>query len=159
MAFHLAHIHDYNRFIAIDIGSYRVRAGVYDISEGKLEALSYATVRQDKKNIINGSIADMCSVALTIERAIIQASKDLDNTPEDIILSFSSHTTLSDIITTQYIRRDKTTNITMEEIDTIIKKVEAESFSRIREKAKREFSIAHDDIRLISSTITSISID
>jgi cell division ATPase FtsA len=159
MSFHLAHIHDYNRFIAIDIGSYRVRAGVYDVSEGKLEALSYTSVRQDKKNMINGSIVDMRSVALTIERAIIQASKDIENSPQDIILSFSSPATLSDIITTQYVRWDKTANITMEEIDTIIKKIEAESFSRIRERAKREFGIAHDDIRLISSTITSISID
>lgn len=159
MSFHLAHIHDYNRFIAIDIGSYRVRAWVYDISHGNLEALSYTSVRQDKKNMINGSIVDMRSVALTIERAIIQSSKDIENSPQDIILSFSSPSTLSDIITTQYVRWDKSSNITMEEIDTIIKKIEAESFSRIRERAKREFGIAHDDIRLISSTITSISID
>ena len=82
----------------------------------------------------------MRSVALTIERAIIQASKELESIPEDIILSFSSHATLSDIITTQYVRGDKTSNITMEEIDTIIKKIEADSFSRIREKAKREIS-------------------
>lgn len=101
----------------------------------------------------------MRSVALTIERAIIQATKDLETSPQDVILSFSSHTVLSDIITTQYVRGDKASIITMEEIDSIIKKIEAESFSRIREKAKREFSISHDDIRLISSTITSISID
>lgn len=47
----------------------------------------------------------------------------------------------------------------MEEIDSIIKKIETESFVRIREKAKREYGISHDDIRLISSTITAISID
>lgn len=159
MAFHLAHIHDYNRFIAVDIGSYRVRAWIYDVSWWSLTTLAQSSIRQDKKNIIDGSIADMRAVARTIERSIIQASKDIDSIPEDIILSFSSHTTLSDIITTQYVRGDKTVQISMEEIDTIIKKIESESFIRIREKAKREFWIAHDDIRLISSTITSISID
>ena len=34
MAFRLTHIHDYHRFIAIDLGLYRVRAGIYDVSEG-----------------------------------------------------------------------------------------------------------------------------
>jgi cell division ATPase FtsA len=159
MAFHLSHIQDYNRFIAIDIWSYRVRAAVYDISSWKAEELSYATIRQDRKNIINGAIADLRSVALTLERAIIQATKDLDTIPDDVILSFSSRMTLSDIITTQYIRENKNSAITMEEIDEIIKRIEAESFDRIREKARREYAIWHDDIRLISSTITAITID
>ena len=159
MSFHVAHIQDYNRFVAVDIGSYRVRAALYSLEDGDLTMLSYASVRQDKKNIINGSIVDMRSVALTIERAIMQVSRDIESTPSDIILSFSSHATLSDIITTQYVRADKNAPITMTEIDSIINRIEAESFSRIREKAKREFGIAHDDIRLVSSTITSISID
>lgn len=159
MSFHVAHIQDYNRFVAVDIGSYRVRAALYSLEDGDLTMLSYASVRQDKKNIINGSIVDMRSVALTIERAIMQVSRDIDNTPSDIILSFSSHATLSDIITTQYVRADKNAPITMSEIDSIINRIEAESFSRIREKAKREFGISHDDIRLVSSTITAISID
>jgi cell division ATPase FtsA len=121
--------------------------------------VSTASVRQDRKNIINGSIADLRSVALTMERAIVQATKDAESIPDEVILSFSSRMTLSDIITTQYIRENKNTPITMEEIDGIIKKIEAESFDRIREKARREYAIGHDDIRLISSTITAITID
>lgn len=47
----------------------------------------------------------------------------------------------------------------MEEIDTMIKKIEYESLGRAREKSKKQFGIIHDDIRLISSTLTAISID
>ncbi len=159
MSFHFSHIQEYHRFIALDIGSYRVRASVYDVSSWELKELSFASIRQDRKNMIEGSIADLRSVALTIERAIIEACREIESIPEDIILSFSSKISLSDTITTQYIRADETVPVTMNEIDTMIKRIEAESFDRMREKAQKEYGIAHDDIRLISSTITAISID
>jgi hypothetical protein len=47
----------------------------------------------------------------------------------------------------------------MEELDTMIEKIERVSLQRAKEKAKTEYAIIHDDIRLISSTLTSIVID
>lgn len=47
----------------------------------------------------------------------------------------------------------------MQEIDLMIKKVESESFVRVRKKCKEQYGIANDDIRLVSSTITNIIID
>lgn len=47
----------------------------------------------------------------------------------------------------------------MQEVDQMIKKIEAESFIRAREKCKQQFGIAHDDIRLVSSTVVNIIID
>ena len=53
MAFHLAHIHDYERFLAIDIGSYRVRTGVYSINSGEVSCVGFGWARQNKRNIIH----------------------------------------------------------------------------------------------------------
>jgi cell division ATPase FtsA len=47
----------------------------------------------------------------------------------------------------------------MSEIDSMIKKIEYESLERARDRSKKQYGIIHDDIRLISSTITSITID
>lgn len=47
----------------------------------------------------------------------------------------------------------------MQEIDTMIKKIESESFARARKKCKQQFGLAHDDIRLVSSTVINIVID
>jgi hypothetical protein len=47
----------------------------------------------------------------------------------------------------------------MSEVDTMVKKVEKESFDRVRARAKKTYGIIHDDLRLVSSTITAIEID
>lgn len=159
MAFHLAHIHDYERFLVIDIGTYRVRTGVYSAEKSELKELGYAVVRQDRKNFSNGMIADMQGVARTIEQSIVQAAQNVEKIPEDIIISFPSSDFISDKITTSYTRADPTSTLTMEELDTMIKRIEGESYVRARERAEMHSGMMKDDLRLISSTITSVSID
>lgn len=51
MAFHLAHIHDYQRFLAVDLGSHRVRASLYNIENGQLVLEGIGTTRQSRKDI------------------------------------------------------------------------------------------------------------
>ena len=41
----------------------------------------------------------------------------------------------------------------------MIKKIEHESLDRAKEKSKKQYGVIHDDIRLVSSTLTSIHID
>lgn len=62
-------------------------------------------------------------------------------------------------MTSQYIRHDKDDPLSMDEIDTMIEKIEAASLMRAKEKARSQYGLIHDDIRLISSTLTSIAID
>ncbi|MFZ2256264.1 MAG: hypothetical protein WAW59_00065 [Patescibacteria group bacterium] len=89
---------------------------------------------------------------------MIQASQKVDTIPKDVILGFSSSQFVSDHITTQYIRKSGDP-ITMSEVDTMVKKVEKNSFDRVRSRARNIFGIVHDDLKLVSSTITAIEID
>ncbi len=100
----------------------------------------------------------MRGVSLSIERSMIQASQKVDTIPKDAILAFSSSQFISDQITTQYIRKAGTP-IGMHEVDTMVKKVEKDSFDRVRKRARTSFGIVHDDLKLVSSTITAIEID
>lgn len=159
MSFHLSHIHEYSRFLAIDIGTYRVRTGVYSTDNFELSELGYSSVRQNRKNFSFGLIANMRGVAETIEQSILQATQKLDVIPEDVVISFSSSDFFFDSVTTQYVRLDPTSTLTMQELDTMIKRIEANSYSRTKEKIKKNAWIIVDDLRLISSTITNISID
>lgn len=159
MAFHLANIHDYNQFVAVDIWSHRVRTGIYGIDQWDIVFFSSSSIRQSRKNISWDSVMDMRWVTETIERSYIQAAQKYDNIPDDIILSFSSSGFIVDSVTVQYVRSKEDSVITMQEVDQMIKKIEAESFIRAREKCKQQFGIAHDDIRLVSSTVVNIIID
>lgn len=101
----------------------------------------------------------MRGVAQTIEQAIIAVGQKVEDIPKDIIISFPSHDFLFDSITTQYVRADPTSTLTMQELDTMIKKIESQSYARAYEKAKRRSGVLADDLRLISSTIVSVVID
>ena len=132
---------------------------MYSAESAELKELGYASVRQDRKNFSGGLISDMQGVARTIEHSIIQASQDIDHIPEDIIISFPSSDFLFDSITTQYTRADPSSTLTMQELDTMIKRIESQSYARAKQKAKVRSGVSSDDLRLISSTITSVSID
>jgi cell division protein FtsA len=106
-----------------------------------------------------GTIMDMQGVSHTIEKAIYEACKNIDEIPENIIMAFSPAMCIHDIMVSQYIREDGDHPISMDELDTMIEKIEEASLKRARERAKKEYAVLHDDIRLISSTLTSISID
>jgi cell division ATPase FtsA len=159
MSFRLAHIHDYERFLTVDIWTYKIRVWAFQIQKDGPKCIGYATVRQNKRNIIDGSIADLRAVSQCVERAMLLATESLETVPDDVIVSFSASVCISDILTTQYIRPDQHDPIQMDEIDTMVKKIEHESFSRIRTRAREHYGITHDDIRLVSSTITAINID
>jgi cell division ATPase FtsA len=59
MAFHLSHIHDFHRFLAVDIGTHRVRSGVYNIEASEIRCEGMASVRQSRRSIQDGSITDL----------------------------------------------------------------------------------------------------
>ena len=159
MSFRLSHIHEYNRFISIDLGSYRIRASIYEIENGVLVEKWKASIRQNRKNFLDGAITNLQWVASSIEQAIIQASDHLEEIPNDLILAFSPEICIFDSITTQYIRADHDSTLTMQEIDSMIQKIEHHSLDRAKEKSKLQYGVIHDDIRLVSSTLTAIYID
>lgn len=159
MAFRLTHIQDYNRFISIDLGFYRVHAGVYDVSGGELDCIGFSSVRQSQRNFDDGSIVDIRGVSQAIEQAIIQASQKLDTPPSDVIINFPSSAFVLDMLSTQYVRADKDSTLTMQELDSMIKLIEKDSFDRARAKSKRQFGEINDDLKLVSSTIVSVMID
>jgi hypothetical protein len=78
----------------------------------------------------------MQGVALTLEKVIHEACSDIDGIPDDI--AFSPSISIHDSTTSQYLRADGESPISMNEIDTMIEKIESASLLRAREKARRE---------------------
>lgn len=159
MGFRISNIHAYDRFIAIDLWSYRVRSALYSINDGVLQLDGYANIRQNKRNFQDGIIMDMQWVAATIEKSIHEACRWVESIPNDIIIGFSPAVCIGDSISSQYIRHDSAEPLSMDELDMMIEKIEKTSLLRVKSRAKSEFAIVRDDIRLISSTITAITID
>jgi hypothetical protein len=159
MSFRLSHIHDYNRFISIDLWLYRARAGIYDVTGWVFACTGFSSVRQSRKNFSDGAVLDIWGIWDSLEQAIMQAWEHIESIPDDVIMSFPSQAFISDLLTTQYSREDQYGVLTMQEIDTMIKRIEKTSYERARVKSQKKFWIISDDLKLISSTIVSIQID
>lgn len=87
MSFKISNIVDYNQFIALDIGTSKIKVLICSIEGGELRILGSAIMRQSKKNIIDGEIADLYGVSETIKKAITKAGENLDEIPSDIVIS------------------------------------------------------------------------
>ncbi len=159
MSFRLTHIHDYHSFIAIDLGLYRARVGIYNVAEWSLVSTGFSSVRQSRKNFSNWAVLDISGIWDTLEQGIYQAWDLLETIPDDVIMSFPSYSFVSDLLTTQYTRENYEGVLTMKEIDVMIKRIEKTSYERARVKSQKQFGVMSDDLRLISSSIISIQID
>lgn len=116
-------------------------------------------MRQSKKNVIDGEIADLYGVSETIKKAISKAWEHLDEIPSDIVISLGSTLTFTDIIHMNYIRENPESPITMEEVDHIVKKVEHTSLDRVKGKIRERTGIIESEMKLITTSIISIMVD
>lgn len=159
MSFKISNIVDYNQFIALDIGTSKIKVLICSIEEAELKILGSAIMRQSKKNIIDGEIADLYGVSETIKKAINKAGENLDGIPSDIVISLGSILTFSDIIHMNYIRENPESPITMDEIDHIVKKVEHTSLDRVKGKIRERTGIIESEMKLVTTSIISITVD
>lgn len=159
MGFKLQSLSDYDRFIAVDIGAYRIKALVCSIHGGALEILAKSSIRQPKRNMIGGEISDLSGLADTVRRAILKAAEGLDTLPEEVVLSVSSSGLLYDSIGTNYVRQNANDPISMEEVDRMIASSEGRSLERIKAQAEERLSLSESELRLVTTSLTSITLD
>jgi len=159
VSFKISNIVDYNQFIALDIGTSKIKVLICSIEGGGIKVLGSAIMRQSKKNIIDGEIADLYGVSETIKKAISKAGENLDEIPSDIVISLWSVLTFSDIIHMNYIRENPESPITMDEIDHIVKKVEHTSLDRVKGKIRERTGIIESEMKLVTTSIISIIVD
>ncbi|MCK9272427.1 hypothetical protein M0P65_02670 [Candidatus Gracilibacteria bacterium] len=159
MSFKISNVLEYDNFIALDIGSSKIKVAICKIESGEIKILAKSSLRQNKKDFIFGEIADLNSSAKSIEKAIIKACQNIEKIPKDIIVGFSSSQELYDNISTNYVRQSKEKPITMEEIDEIIKTVEYKSLDKIKTKIEARLGIISTEMKLITTSIISIYID
>lgn len=160
MGFRFSHIRDYNTFLSVDVGSYHIRTLTSRLEKaGSIETLGFSSTRQGRQNTFGWRIVNMRWVTQSIEKSILKSCQESKYDVEDAIFAFSSDAYVSDSVTMQYIRKSPTTPITLDEVDEMIKKIEAQSFSRIHTYILSQYGTEKQDVQLVSSILTSITID
>ncbi|MBP8016559.1 hypothetical protein KAZ01_00990 [Candidatus Gracilibacteria bacterium] len=159
MSFKINNILEYDTFIALDIGAFKIKVLICKIENGEIKILGSSSFRQSKKDIIDGEIADLYSVSKSISKAILRAGKDLEYIPDDIIVGFNSSQMVYDFIGMNYVRENSSSAILMDEIDQIIKNIEYKSLEKIRSKIESRLGIIDSEMKLITTSLVSIYLD
>jgi hypothetical protein len=159
MSFKISNIVDYNQFIVLDIGTSKIKVLICSLEGGQIKILGSAIMRQSKKNIVDGEIADLYGVSDSIKKAISKAWENLDDIPWDIVISLGSVLTFSDIIYMNYVRETIDSPITMTEIDDIVKKVEHTSLDRVKRQIREKTGIIESEMKLVTTSIISMIVD
>jgi cell division ATPase FtsA len=149
----------YDSFIALDIGTYRIKAAVCSVENGNLKILGTAIHRQNRKDFSQGSIADLASVSGSIAKAIEKAALQAGHDPLHVIAGIPAHKQLFDSFSFQHVRRHPLVRIQMEELDSAIQKSERRSLERMATRIEQEVASLECEMKLVATTLTSISID
>lgn len=75
MGFSIRTLSDYDSFYVVDIGSSRVKALFCELQNGELQIRAHASMRQSKKYVIDGEIADIRGVCETVHKALAKVSE------------------------------------------------------------------------------------
>lgn len=159
MSFKISNVMEYDSFIALDIGSFKIKVLVCKIDSWEVKIIGKSYLRQNKKDFIFWEIADLWSVSRSINKAILKACQNLDEIPSDIIVWFNSSFLLYDHISTNYVRKSKEVPISMKEVDDMIKNIEYKSLEKIKTKIETRLPIIDSEMKLITTSIISIYID
>ncbi|MDD2565806.1 MAG: hypothetical protein PHZ26_01835 [Candidatus Gracilibacteria bacterium] len=159
MSFKISNILDYDTFIALDIGSFKIKVLVCKIEGQDLKIIGSSSLRQSKKDMFEGEITDISSISKSINKAITKACQNLISIPKDIIVLYNSSELIYDFTSVNYIRKSKEGLITMKEIDEMIEDVELRSLEKIKAKTENRLGIVEAEMKLLTTAITGIYVD
>jgi len=86
MSFKISTIFEYDSFIALDIGAFKIKALVCKVENGELKIISQASTRQSRKDMLQGEVSDLRSVSDAVAKTIYKATESLENCPNDVIV-------------------------------------------------------------------------
>ena len=149
----------WKKILIIDVWTYKIKVAYCEYKNSEISILSYWEKRQETSDIIHGEIANIESVSNTIEMAISKALKNQEFNPKNIIINIPTQTIISSSNKINYSRDKKNLNIDLNELDYIIWKVEKKALENATIDITKKTWYSEVDMKLITSSITDITID
>jgi hypothetical protein len=161
MGIHIKSISEQERFFAVDIGSARIKVLLCEIIAGELVIIDSSSIRQSRKNMSEGVISDIQGVSDTLMRALDkmqdQAAGRLE--VDSVIFALQSPYLITDTLSMNYVRESVDQPLTMEEIDTMVAKIEYKSLEKAKPKILSQIPLEISQMKLVTTSLSSITID
>lgn len=145
--------------VALDVGTEYVKALVGRVDGDKIEIIGVGRAKQDLADMQAGAIADISSVVENCERALNKAEQMAGVDAEDVVVGIAGELVKGTTSTIRFKRAEPKNEISIEEMDLIIKRVQQKAESNAKQSLSLELGNDDVDVRMVNSALVSIEID
>lgn len=148
-----------NHIVALDIGTEFVKALVGRIDGENIKVIGVGRKRQGLGDMHSGAISDIAAVVANCDAALTEAETQAGVSARRAIIGIAGELVKGTTSTIRYKRPDPAKEITLEEMEYILGRVQKRAYDRARKQVAWETGNEDVDIKLVNSAIVAIHID
>ncbi len=151
-------------YLALDVGTEFVKALIFKIEnvpgEGT-KGVVYGVGRQRQRlsDMQSGAVTNISGVVESCSYAIERAEQAAKARADEVIIGIAGELVKGAATTVNYERLKPKTKIDLEELKTIVNKVQRKAFDRVREQLSWETGYSEVEVRLVNAVIVDVRID
>ena len=151
--------HNTKHIVALDVGTEYVKALVGRLQGEKIEIIGVGRAKQELADMQAGAIADISGVVNNCEHALNAAEQMAGVDTEDVVIGIAGELVKGTTSTIRFKRSEPKKEISLEEMDFIIKRVQQRAEANAKNALSLELGNDDVDVRMVNSALVSIEID
>lgn len=145
--------------VALDIGTEFVKALVGQITEDGITIIGVGRQRQALSDMHSGAISDIASVVANCDKALTEAESQAGISARQTIIGIAGELVKGTTNTVRYKRPEPAKEITLEEMEYILGRVQKRAYEQARRQVVWETGNEDVDVKLVNSALVAIHID
>jgi cell division protein FtsA len=146
--------------VALDIGTEFVKALVARVQpNGDIEIIGVGREHQKLSDMQAGAISDIASVVQNCDKALSEAEEKAGVSVRTAIIGIAGELVKGTTTTVRVSRKDAAKQLDIDEMERIIKLVQARAEARAKQQVSVELGSKDVELRLVNSALVSIEID
>ena len=145
--------------IALDIGTEFVKALIFRVEDDKAHVIGVGRQRQKLSDMQSGTVTDIGGVIKNCEAALERAAEQAGFLPDQVIMGIAGELVKGATTTIKFTRTEPNSQLTVEELRSIMERVQQRSFEKARSQLAWESGHEEIDVRLVNSAIVDVRID
>lgn len=145
--------------VSLDVGTEYVKALIAKVDGNEAEIIGVGRARQGLGDMHAGAVADISAVVANCDAALAQAEEQAGLSARTVVIGIAGELVKGMTTTVRYRRSDPNKELSLEEVERIVTKVQQRAEQKARASLAWELGGKEVDIRLVNSALVSIEID
>jgi len=147
------------QIVALDIGTEYVKVLIGEVEGEDINIVGVGRQHQELGAMHAGAISDISAVVANCEKALTEAEKQAGTSPRSCVIGLAGELVKGTTTTVKYKRPDSAKELSLEEMEIIIEKVQQRAYVQAKKILAWEVGSKEVDVKLVNSAIVAIQID